>query len=403
VTATPGPVERSAPPRRETRDFVSSAPNDRAVAALVRRFRSPLQVFAFLEVPIAFAVALGWHVYGHGGGYDFAIFRRAGQAVLHGHTPFVQPTFELLAANNRWVYPTPFAIPFIPFALLPEELAAVFFLVLSLAAIVASLWLLGVRDWRCYGLSLLGVPVFGALSLEALGPFLLLLCAVGWRFRDRTVAGVPLALAAAAKLFLWPVLLWLLITRRFRAFAAAVATIAATVAVWAIVDPGGMSRYPETVHLLNAVQRWKSYSVQSLFISLHFSVRTSEVVGGLAAIAAVGAVVLLRRRGDAATFAAAVAASLIATPILWMHYLVLLLVPIAIARPRLAPLWLLPLALWATPHPHSLGVVWKIVFTLCVIGLAAVWAVAWPVRWKASGKPAPTPAGSMAAATRSAV
>jgi hypothetical protein len=255
------------------------------VAALVRRFRSPLQVFAFLEVPIALAVALGWHVYGHGGGYDFAIFRRAGQAVLHGHTPFVQPTFELIAANNRWVYPTPFAIPFVPFALVPEELAAVLFLVLSLAALVASLWLLGVRDWRCYGVSLLGVPVFGGLSLETIGPFLLLLCALGWRYRSRTVAGVPLALAAAAKLFLWPVLLWLLITRRFRAFAAAVATIAATVVVWAIVDPGGMSRYPETVHLLNAVQRWKSYSVQSLFISLHFSAPTSEFVAALATVA----------------------------------------------------------------------------------------------------------------------
>ena len=33
------------------------------------------------------------------------------------------------------------------------------------------------------------------------------------------------------------------------------------------------------------------------------------------------------------------------TPILWLHYLVLLVVPIALARPRLSALWFAPLAL----------------------------------------------------------
>ena len=318
---------------------------------------------------------LVWFVYGHGGGGDFAIFRRAGSAVLHGHSPYVQPTLKLLAANDHFVYATPVALPFIPFAAMPEETAAVGFLVLSVAAVLASVWLLDVRDWRCYGAALLGVSVFGALGVGSIGPFLLLLCALGWRFRDRTVAGMPLALAAAAKLFLWPLLVWLLVTRRFRAFGAALATLAATLALWAAIDPTGMRRYPETVRLLNDVQRWKSYSVQSLFISLHMPASTSELVAGATALAAVAALVLLRRRGDEVTFAAAVVAALIATPILWNHYLVLLLVPIALARPRLAPLWLLPVVLWATPHPESLGVVWRIVLVLAVIVVVGVQTV----------------------------
>jgi hypothetical protein len=33
------------------------------------------------------------------------------------------------------------------------------------------------------------------------------------------------------------------------------------------------------------------------------------------------------------------------TPILWLHYLVLLVVPIALARPRLSALWFVPVAL----------------------------------------------------------
>jgi hypothetical protein len=210
------------------------------------------------------------------------------------------------------------------------------------------------------------------LGVGSIGPFLLLSCALGWRYRDRTVAGVPVALAAAAKLFLWPMLVWLLVTRRFRAFAASIATIGATLALWAAIDPGGMRRYPETVRLLNDVQRWKSYSVQSLFISLHASHFASEVAAGAAVAAAALGLVLLRRHGDRATFASAVVAALVATPILWTHYLVLLLAPIAVARPRLAPLWLLPLVLWATPHPESLGVVWRIVLVLAVLGIVAV-------------------------------
>ena len=109
--------------------------------------------------------------------------------------------------------------------------------------------------------------------------------------------------------------------------------------------------------------------MQSLFISLHVPASTSELVAGAVAVAAVAALVLLRRRGDDVTFGVAVVAALIATPILWNHYLVLLLAPIALARPRLAPLWLLPLVLWATPHPESVGVVWRIVFVLAVIGV----------------------------------
>jgi hypothetical protein len=334
-----------------------------------------LELGVFVQAPVIFLAWLAWFVLGHGGGGDFAIFRRAGSAVLHGHSPYVQPTLKLLAANDRFVYPTPFALPFVPFALAPEKAAALVFLVLSVGAVFGSLRLLGVRDWRCYGAALIAVPVFGSLGVGSIGPFLLLLCALGWRFRDRTIAGVPLALAAAAKLFLWPMLVWLLVTRRFRAFAASLATIGVTLALWAGIDPAGMQRYPETIRLLNDVQRWKSYSPESLFISLHASAFASEVAVGVVGLAAISAVVVLRRRGDRTTFAAAVVAALVATPILWTHYLVLLLVPIALARPRLAPLWLLPLVLWATPHPESLGIVWRIVLVLTVIGVVAVQTV----------------------------
>ena len=38
------------------------------------------------------------------------------------------------------------------------------------------------------------------------------------------------------------------------------------------------------------------------------------------------------------------------------------------ASPRLSPLWLAPLALWATPFPESDGRPWRIALALAVCG-----------------------------------
>jgi hypothetical protein len=75
----------------------------RFVSAALRRFRQPLEIGVFVQVPAIVVLWLVWFVYGHGGGGDFAIFRRAGRAVLHGHSAYVRPTLKLLAANDRFV------------------------------------------------------------------------------------------------------------------------------------------------------------------------------------------------------------------------------------------------------------------------------------------------------------
>ena len=54
---------------------------------------------------------------------------------------------------------------------------------------------------------------------------------------------------------------------------------------------------------------------------------------------------------DARSFTCAVAATLVLSPIVWLHYLVVLLVPVAITRPRFSVLWLLPVLLWVSPRP----------------------------------------------------
>src|SRR5205085_8067125 len=53
---------------------------------------------------------------------------------------------------------------------------------------------------------------------------------------------------------------------------------------------------------------------------------------------------LARRDREVAALTLVLAASLAASPIVWMHYFLLLLVPIALTRPRLSWLWFVPLA-----------------------------------------------------------
>ena len=80
-------------------------------------------------------------------------------------------------------------------------------------------------DPGCAGLALpraradLAVVVHG-LFYGNITILLVLLVALAWRYRDRArIAGLALGAAIAAKLFVWPLVVWLLLTRRYRAAA----------------------------------------------------------------------------------------------------------------------------------------------------------------------------------------
>ena len=62
------------------------------------------------------------------------------------------------------------------------------------------------------------------------------------------------------------------------------------------------------------------------------------------------------RRGlDERSLVLALAAALALSPIVWLHYFVLLLVPIAIARRTFGAIWLIPALFWITPYEENFG------------------------------------------------
>jgi hypothetical protein len=287
----------------------------------------------------------------------------------------VDPTS--LAHNDKFVYPPITALLVAPLAVLPDEAGRALVLLLALACIPLALRLLGVRDWRCYGLALMAAPVVDTVTLGALSSAMLVGVAVVWRYRDqRWIAAPVAAITAVVKLFAWPLFVWLVVTRRIRAaFAAAAVAVVLLVAGWAAIGFSGLSAYPHLLRVLSQVEAVQSYSLVGLF-RLHGGAATA-LTGGL--IVAVIAGIWIAARGpdgDRRALAVAVAGALVATPVLWLHYFVLLLVPIALARPRLSAIWFVPLAFWVTPIAHSNGSIWKTCFALAVATVIVVWTAA---------------------------
>jgi alpha-1,2-mannosyltransferase len=331
---------------------------------------SPLALGLFIEAPL---IALAWLAWiagtGQAASADFAIFRHAGRLVAHGRTPY--GAVASLADQHHFVYPEPFAYLFSPFALIGPRIGAILFLLMSAAALMAALRLLRVADWRVYGAALLAPPVFDALGVGSISLFLLLAAAAAWRLRHSGWAGVLVAVAVAAKLFMWPLLVWLIVTRRFRAALAAFITFVVVLAAWAATDPGSIGSYPRMLRALEIAQP-SSYSVRALLLAAGVpAVDGLTVIIAMAATIAVVAVTVTR--GERQGFSAALVVSLFATPLLWLHYLVLLLVPLMLHRPRLTGPFLLLACLWVTPGtgPGS-QVAWRSIVVLAVISFVGL-------------------------------
>jgi hypothetical protein len=340
----------------------------------LRGFARPWELAAFIWLPgIAIGYACWWEARTRDPLQDFGIFRRAALQVVHGHSPYVHPSAAAVSHFDKFVYPPVAALVFAPFAALPSGPGRVLMFVGGLAALLGALRLLGVADWRCYGLAVVSAPAINTLALGAISSFLLLGAALAWSYRDKpAVAAVATAFTAVLKLFLWPLGIWLLATKRWRAAVICAGTaLILLLGGWAVIDFAGLRSYPTLVHLLQQVEAPVSYSFVAL---LGLSGSAATALSVVLSLAAVVAVWLAARGpgGDQRAFAVAVVASLVASPLVWLHYLLLLYVPIALYRPRLSGLWFLPLVLWATPTTHSHGATWRIALALFIVAVVAV-------------------------------
>ena len=278
----------------------------------------------------------------------------AAEAVLEGDSPYPELDDPILEDQKGYVYPPQLLMALLPLTPLPIDVVALLTGALMLVLLGLTLYVLGVRDVRCYAAALIWMPSASGVLLSNVSIPLGLAVALVWRYRDEVwPPAVSLGLAVSAKLLLWPLLVWTAVTRRLRATIwAIVLGVAVTIGAWAAIGFDGLTGYPDLLRRLSEIQAENSYS----FVGMAVTLGLGEVVGQALTVLVGGAllvwcVVLARSGDDFRSFTCAVAASLALSPIVWLHYLVVLLVPLAIARPRFTALWLLPVVLWASPRP----------------------------------------------------
>jgi glycosyl transferase family 87 len=294
---------------------------------------------------------------------DFRTFwDAAGTYVHHGNPYPVASHLTWASAQRSFYYPAPIAALLALLTALPYHAAAVAFVLLSAAAVIAGLRLLDVTDWRVYGAVIVSPAILTGISVGTLSPMLFLGVAACWRWRDRFVPSVIcVGLVVLAKLFLWPLLVWLWFTGRRRVAVAAITLdLLASIVAWSWVGFAGLRDYPQILRAASSIEGHFSYAPISTI-----GRQPLALVGAVLAVA--GVALAARRRSDGEAFFAAIILALLATPILWLHYLCLLAV-VAILRPRFGWVWLLPVALWATPQQGAYGSGWREVTVVAVIG-----------------------------------
>ncbi len=323
---------------------------------------------------LAIVSAFGNHHYS-----DFGVFWHAGRHVLQGVNPYPEATFHALRHQDQFVYPAPAALLMAIFALLPLSISALVFLLLSLGAMALSLWLLDVRDLRCYALALVSLTMIQGIVMGTVTPFLMLALAVAWRFRDqaRWVAAVA-AVAVGTKLFLAPLVIWLAATRRWRTAAlAAIASMATLVVCWFVIGIDSLRNYPALLSELTKVEGHSGLSTYALMAKIGLpDERARLVTFALVLLLAVAAWVIADRQdGDRRAFSLAVVACLVISPIVWLSYYGLLIVPVALLSRRLSWWWVLPATTWLFPTANLPAPMWKLIAAHLFLGAIVLLAL----------------------------
>jgi Glycosyltransferase family 87 len=325
------------------------------IVHLPRQIDSPLRAALFAGVLLGVGVVV-WYFTAKIEPLDLLVFLRAGDSVLAGHNPYPGDlSSPEVYSHSAFVYPFVAALPFAPLAALPEVVATTLFAVVSVAA-VAGAWLLsGQRNPATLALIALSSFAIIGFQMGTLNALFLLGMVAAWRYRDRpVVAGLLVAALVIAKLFLVPLIGWLVLSRRWKAAAYATGTAGAALLLGWLFGPIGMGDYLDMVSLLAEKESVQSSSLAGRLGESGIPTSTAQLVAYAAGALVVVACWLIARwrNAEEVTYAGCVVGALLATPIVWNHYLLLFAAPLLVAGAGLATWSVYNVASWLIVIPH---------------------------------------------------
>ena len=361
----------------------STARNGGANAAASRRLvivTAPAFLAAFGLVTFFYVILLFWNIQGRAYDWDFSIYYSAAFAMRHGQNPYINsltPVGRMLGMRTREIQfadQTPFfLLCFEPLTRMRPAVAHSVWLAINTVALVCTM-LLVIREVEPVGRSL----VFSLLILTVWYPplmdlyifsqaqLLILLLLIGMMYALRNsherAAGLMLALAGMLRLFPFAMVGYLIMQRRWRALTWTIAGVIACTALTIIClgvsrATGFMSEVGLVLSEKRLVTRLEigpaNLSMNAVVSSPFWYVFGTQlrpavnliryVLIAIADIVVLMTTVSISRHfashddHDWKVFSLWLSTTLMLSPIVWSHYLVLLIVPfvlIAVAADR---------------------------------------------------------------------
>jgi Glycosyltransferase family 87 len=268
-------------------------------------------------------------------GYDYAAYAAAAQRLVHGQ-PLYDTSVNVSGGFLFFYYPPPFVLIALPFALLPAAAEPEIWIAAMGAAFLLGAALLPVKRevrWAVVLLGGLSWPLAYSLKLGQVGPLLFLLFAAGWRWLDRPGRlGTAIALGTIVKIQPAVVLVWAALDRRWRVIGVAIVILAAAAVLAALFT--GFGTWADYVAVLRQVSAPITTPHNFTPGAIAFQLGAPEAVASgfqlVVTVAVVVAIVWTALRSPAEVgFLTAVTASQLLSPVLWDHYAMLLLLPVA--------------------------------------------------------------------------
>lgn len=295
-----------------------------------------------------------------GFGYDFVAYDAAARRIVQGAPLYLANTAELYRQHRYeglYLYPPPLAIALIPLTVLSANGATIVWMVLRIGLLASGCWLMPLgRRARLltFAAACVSLPALFDLNLGNISIVVFALSALAWRMTDRRIGAVAHAALVAMRFPFAVFFLKWLIERRTRTI---VWTIAAGLTLILVSLPiVGLTTYLDYVTILRALP---DISTGPHNLSLKSTALLAGIPDGVAGLAVpagylAGVVAIAysaRRRDPDVAFVVCVAATLLLSPFIHPHYLVVLLLPTALLVDR-GHSWalVLPLLAWL-PDP----------------------------------------------------
>jgi len=292
---------------------------------------------------------------GEGWGYDYQAYADAAVRLADGGSLYQAETLDgpyRPGPYGLYMYAPPLGIAIAPLTGLELDTGVALWFLLHVTALAVACALMPVPlpvRLATFGVAALSFAVTRDLVLGNISVLLLVPLAAAWHWLDRPLGSIAQAVAMSVRPMLGVLLIWQLLRRQWRAVAwtvgAGLVLIALTLPV---VGLDGYLDYLTVLRNLSGVSGVEfNYDLSSTSLTLGSdeTVASLALLGGYAlAIVAIG---LSLRRDREVGFMVTITASLLLSPLLWDHYLVMLVLPAAFLAARGRPWALaLPLLSW---------------------------------------------------------